>query len=229
VRNVTDRVQNPFGMRPPVVDGRREAVFGYGDANADFHVVGDYPGVHGGAGQRIGTEKTAAPPGGTGIPFTETLAAERLQGVLHDVGLLAESYSDEPGVRSLFASYVHMSVTEGGRRPDAAEYDGLEPYFDAELRAIAAHVIVPVGERATRQVLDAYTSQARRVESAAAAHATQVRGRGFLVVPVKEPEDWRDGDAAALRSCLADVLDRDYRQLSDLGRFEPGGEPYFVR
>jgi uracil-DNA glycosylase family 4 len=229
VQNVTDRVSNPFGMRPPVVDGREAAVFGYGDANADVHVVGDYPGVHGGAGQRVGARDTAAPADGTGVPFTETLAGERLQGVLHAVGLLEEAYSDEPVVSNLFVSYLHMSVTEGGRRPTPAEYDRLEPYFDAELRAIAAHVLVPVGERATRHILEQYTSRAHAVESAAAAHATEVRGRGFLVVPVKEPHDWGPEDADALVETLSGVLERDYRQISDLGRFEPGSDPYFVR
>jgi len=229
VRNVTDHVRNPFGMRPPAVDGRREAVFGYGDANADFHVVGDYPGVHGGAGQRIGTGLTDAPEGGTGVPFTETVAGERVQAALHEVGLVAEPYSDEPEGRALFMSYLHMSVTEDGRRPTPAEYADLEPYFDAELRAISAHVLVPVGERATRHVLREYTSQAHRVETAAAAHGTQVRGRGFQVVPVKEPEDWAEGDADALVEALAGVLDTDYRQMVDLGRFSPGGDPYFVR
>ena len=229
MQNVTDRVRNPFGMRPPVVDGREAAVFGYGDANADVHVVGDYPGVHGGAGQRVGASDTAAPGDGTGVPFTETLAGERLQGALHEVGLLEAPYGDEPAVSNLFLSYLHMSVTEGGRRPTADEYARLEPYFDAELRAIAAHVLVPVGERATRYVLEEYTSRAHAVESVAAAHATEIRGRGFLVVPVGEPHDWAKGDRAALVETLSAVLARDYRQISDLGRFEPGGDPYFVR
>jgi len=229
VRNVTDRVRNPFGMSAPEVDGRRDAVYGYGDANADFHLIGDYPGIHGGAGQRLGAAETAAPEGGTGVPFTETTAGERLQGVLYDVGLLEAPYSDGPAVRSLFMSYLHMGVTENGRRPTPREYAELEPYFDAELRAIAAHVLLPVGERATRHVLREYTAQDRSVESAAAAHATEVRGRGFLVVPIREPEDWVGGDRAALQETLAAVLDQDYRQTVDLGRFEPGGDPYFVR
>jgi hypothetical protein len=37
VENVTDRTSNPFGMRI------EDAVYGYGDDNAAFHVVGDRP------------------------------------------------------------------------------------------------------------------------------------------------------------------------------------------
>jgi hypothetical protein len=37
VESVTDRTSNPFGMRI------EDAVYGYGDDNAAFHVVGDRP------------------------------------------------------------------------------------------------------------------------------------------------------------------------------------------
>ena len=59
VRNVTGRQSNPFGLSPSC----ESFVPGYGDANADFHVVGDHPGVHGGCE--------------TGIPFTGSRTGER--------------------------------------------------------------------------------------------------------------------------------------------------------
>ena len=43
MKRVTDRVSNPFGMRAP----GEPAVYGYGDANADFHVVGADAETHG--------------------------------------------------------------------------------------------------------------------------------------------------------------------------------------
>ena len=44
--------------------GCERLVPGYGDANADFHVIGDHSDVHGGVE--------------TGVPFTETTASDRL-------------------------------------------------------------------------------------------------------------------------------------------------------
>jgi hypothetical protein len=131
--------------------------------------------------------------------------------------------------RNLFCSYLHACPLPG-REPTEAEYARLEPSFDAELRAVAAHVLVPVGDRALARVLREYTGKARQVEADAATHhAAEVPGRGFLVVPVREPADWEDGDADRLRQRLHSVLDSDYRRTADLGRFFPGDDAYLVR
>ncbi len=186
MERVTDRVSNPFGMRAP----GEPAVYGYGDANADFHVVGTDPATHGGAE--------------TGVPFTDSVAGRRLQGVLHAVGFAAEPYSDEPALSNCFLSYLRLSPG------DPAD---LERYVDAELRAINAHVLLPVGDGALSYVLEAFTTQARkRPHDADRLHGTEIRGRGFLVVPVAEPARWADGDAEALTARLEAILARDYRQ-----------------
>jgi uracil-DNA glycosylase len=208
VRNVTDRVRDPFDLDPPC----ERAVLGYGDANAHFHVVGDHPGVHGGAG--------------TGVPFTGTAAARRLQRALRRGGLLC-SVGDEPTVDHTFLSYLNPCVHDGAE-PTAAEYAATEPGFDAELRAIAAHVLLPVGERATRHVLRTYTA---RPPDEPAPHAVEIRGGGWLVLPVADPRDWTDegGEADALVDALVELRRTDYRRESDLGRFLPGDDPYLVR
>jgi uracil-DNA glycosylase family 4 len=201
VENVTDRARNPFGMTLPcgALPAGHRPVPGYGDANADFHVVGDHPGVHGGAT--------------TGVPFTGSTAGERLQGVLHETGFAVERYADAPDYENLFTSYRCGCPPVDGAHPSAATYRELERFFDAELRAINPHVILPVGHRATAAVLEGYTTRAEKVpHDAAALHATDVRGRGFLVVPVREPTDWVDGDRAALVEKLEAVLASDYRQ-----------------
>lgn len=132
MHHVTDRASNPFGMRAPC----EHAVYGYGDPNADFHVVGDHPGVHGGLD--------------AGRPFGDTAAGQRLLSVLADVGFVDELSAEDPVYDDLFTSYRHMCATPDGRAPTDAEYDRLERFFDAELRAINAHVLLPVGQRATR-------------------------------------------------------------------------------
>ena len=211
MRNVTDRVSNPFDMAPPC----DRFVPGYGDANADFHVIGDHPGVHGGAD--------------TGVPFTGTAAAEELQVALRDGGLL-RSIGDEPAVESTFLSYLHMCVPAGDATPTDADYVEMERYFDAELRAIAAHVLLPVGERATRHVLETYTAQAYRTEvEMDRLHGSELLGSGWLVLPIKSPADWEGGDDERLVEALRTLQSTDYRRETDLGRFLPGGESYHVR
>ena len=186
MKRVTDRVSNPFGMRAP----GEPAVYGYGDANADFHVVGADADTHGG--------------GRTGVPFTESTAGRRIQGVLHEAGLAAEAYSREPDLSNCFLSYLRLSPGEPA---------DLERYVDAELRAINAHVLVPVGDDALSYVLEAFTTQARKLpHDAARLHAREVRGRGFLVVAVRGPADWAPGDRTALVARLEAIRGRDYRQ-----------------
>jgi len=216
VEYVTDRQRNPFGFDLPC----QRAVPGYGDVNAHFHVIGDHPGVHG------GTE--------TGLPFTGRPWSERFFSTLERCGLVAGFDQDTATLEcpGTFLSYLSMYVSDAGGDPDCtdtvAAYAEMEPYFDAELRAITAHVLLPVGERATRHVLGTYTSLSAD-RSVRELHATTLSGAGWLVVPVRDPADWTDRDADRLLTALGELRERDYRQQSDLGRFLPGEEPYLVR
>jgi uracil-DNA glycosylase len=210
VETVTDRTRNPFDMSAPA--GERPAVFGYGDANADLHLVGDHPGVHGGRE--------------TGRPFESS----PVLAVLEEAGVVVDGSAARDG--GLFRSYLH--VREPPRAPPDRPAPAFGPVFDAELRAVCAHVLLPVGDRATRHVLRTY-GRAGAVDGDPGAvrardwHASELPGRGFLVVPVRDPDEWRDGDRRALRRRLAAVFDGDYRQTCDLGRFSPGADQYLVR
>ena len=203
MKNVTEETSNPFGLRPPFERGDVgcvSAVFGYGDANADFHVIGDHPGIHG--GER------------SGVPFTETESGVAIQDALRETGFI-DGPVDTPTIENCFLSYIHMCTLPDGRTPTEREYGDLERFFDAELRAINAHILLPVGVAATEHVLLAYTTQRRRFGSEldmAALHASQIRGRGFLIVPIREPESWVDGDAERLVAALEAILASDYRQ-----------------
>jgi len=185
VENVTDRISNPFGMRPP----SEPAVHGYGDPNADFHFIGESPEAHGGVE--------------TGVPFTAE-GADRLQDLLDDLGFVE---SREPLIlRNAFMSYLRMT--------DADDFAELERYFDAELRLINAHILVPLGEEATRHVVGTYTAQGPKLadQPLEELHATEVRGAGFLVVPALDPRDWDGSDEDALCEKLREILASDYRQ-----------------
>ncbi len=188
-------------MRPPFDesdDGDLPAVPGYGDPSGDFHVIGDHPGIHGGTG--------------TGVPFTETGAGRAVGRLLRSVDLLGGP-ADRPTVNDCFLSYIHMVTPPRNESPAPANYDRLERFFDAELRAVNAHVLLPVGERAIDRVLRSYTTRRDRLPSdPAARHATEVRGRGFLVVPLSDPAAWDDAAFEQAVDRLEAILGRDYRQ-----------------
>lgn len=216
VEYITDRQRNPFGLDPPC----ERAVPGYGDANAHFHVIGNHPGVHGGIER--------------GVPFTGQPWSARFFDVLERGGLVAAFDPDGGTVEcpGTFLSYLSMcppgALDVSAERGTAAVYREMEPYVDAELRAITAHVLLPVGPRATEHVLGSYTSLSpdQPVETL---HASTLSGAGWLVVPVADPADWTDDRADQLTATLRELRERDYRQQSDLGRFFPGEEPYLVR
>lgn len=184
---------------------------GYGDANADFHVIGDHPGVHGGET--------------SGVPFTNA-AGSRLQAALTTAGLI-ERPGERPVVNRTFFSYLHQCVHEG--TPTERAYTDMERFFDAELRAIAAHVLLPVGERPTRHVLETYTPRSMDGETLSQLHAKEIRGSGFLVYPVVDPSEWDGDEKERLIDGLAVLQATDYHRQADLGRFLPTGEPYHVR
>jgi len=208
MRNLTARQSNPFGFDPPCA----EFVPGFGDANADFHVIGDHPGVHGGAE--------------TGYPFTGMAASERLQRALVAGGLL-EDAGTPPTVGNTYLSYLYMCVPMGV--PSAQDYADLERFFDSEVRAITAHILLPVGARPTANVLATMSRRAATEVDMDALHATEIDGRGWLIVPIKDPAEWTDDDERALIDRLTTLLGRDYRVRADLGRFLPDDDPYMVR
>ncbi len=194
---------------------------GYGDANADFHVIGDHPGIHGGIE--------------SGVPFTGEAWSDAFHDALVAAGLF-EAVDDDPGgetadpiaVAKTFLSYLHMCVPDG--EPTAESYDDMERFFDAELRAIAAHVLLPVGARATDHVLRQYTARAWKTEiDMDALHGEEILGSGWLVVPLKDPAEWTSGDADRLVDALCTLRATDFRRESDLGRFIAGNDPYLVR
>jgi len=188
---------------------------GYGDANAAFHVIGDHPGVHGGVE--------------TGVPFTELPSAMRLQEVFRTTGLLRTTGSN-PVVDETFFSYLHMCVPNPDGTPSEAEYTDMERFFDAELRAIAAHVLFPVGARATEHVLEEYTAQAwKTTVDMDQLHGTEIRGSGWLVIPIKEPAEWTDDNRTKLVEAITQLRSTDFRRETDLGRFIAGSDPYYVR
>lgn len=197
---IARHLRNPFGIQPPCepVEGA-EPVPGYGRPEADFHLIGNHAGVHGGAK--------------TGIPFTDHPAGRAVLEVFETIGLLDRANDGRPVGRELFMSYVHMCPVAEGAEPTDAAYRDLHRFFDAELRAVNAHILVPVGARATDRILAGYTTQFRKLPvDMDWRHARDIRGRGFLVVPMKDPSDWQGDDRDRIIARLRKIRNSDYRQ-----------------
>ena len=205
---VAEVQSNPFGFRPDC----EHFAPGYGDVEADFHVIGDHPGVHGGVT--------------SGVPFTETPGATALQRALVRGGLLRKA-GTPPETTETYLSYLHLCVPDSD--PVEADYRHAETFLEAEVRAIVAHVLLPVGERATRWVFENMTTRSTAEIDMDALHATEVIGSGWLVMPIADPETWNDEDGRKLSDALLELQERDYRREADLGRLVGGDEPYYVR
>jgi len=209
VYTVTDRISNPFGFRPDC----DRFVPGYGDVNAAFHVIGHHPGVHGGLQTRV--------------PFSN-VAGQRLLRVLARAGLI-DSPTLPPRVDGTYLSYLHLCDPED-EAPTERSHLACEPFLDAEVRAIAAHVLLPVGQPPTAYVLRNYSAQASELSARMdRLHAREIVGSGFLIMPVDDPAGWSPAAARMLEEALLQLQETDYRREADLGRFIAEGGTYFVR
>ncbi len=198
------KFSNPFGMDPDcencpaLCDRRDRVVHGYGDVGAEFLVVGDRP--------------TAAAER-NGIPFTGADGGERVQSLFADLGFVRSGpAATEPDVQNVFFTNL-TRCRHPERDPTDEEVATCEPFLNAEIRMINPQIIVPVGERVLRELAIAYTTRNPGSFDIGTEHATTVRGRGFELVPMRDPAAMTDAEATAFREHVREnVLSRDYRQ-----------------
>lgn len=196
--------RNPFGMDaacencPGLCDERERVVHGYGDVGAEFLVVGTRP--------------TAAAEA-NGVPFTGADGGERVQSIFGDLGFVrSPPDASEPDVQNIFFTDL-TRCRHPDREPTDREVDTCEPFLNAEVRMINPQIIVPVGERPLRELALEYTTRRPDSFDLDAEHATTIRGRGFELVPMKDPAEMTDAEADAFREHMREnVLSRDYRQ-----------------
>ncbi|RLM72918.1 uracil-DNA glycosylase family protein [Halorubrum sp. Atlit-26R] len=196
--------ENPFAMDTDcencdeLCGARDRVVHGYGDVGAEFLVVGTAP-----------TEAAER----NGVPFTGEGGGERVQSIFGDLGFVrSESDAADPDVQNLFFTNL-TRCRHPDRDPTDREVDTCEPFLNAEIRMINPQIIVPVGERPLRELAVEYTTRRPDSFDVDAEHATTIRGRGFELVPMKEPAEMSDDEADAFRDHMREnVLSRDYRQ-----------------
>ncbi len=180
VRNVTDRTRNPFDMRPSC----DRYVPGYGDANADFHVIGDHPGVHGGIDRRP-------------VPAARGRTPPR---ALEEAGLLAEA-GTPPTVEKTYLSYLYMC----GRDPPSAPTTPTWSAFSTRNSAPSPPTSSCRSARWRRSTVRT-RPRSRRVHRHGRAPRHGGRREWLARLPDQEPAEWSDDDEDALVDGLTALL-----------------------
>lgn len=127
-----------------LANGRTQVVYGVGDPHADLMFIGEGPGFH---------------EDRQGQPFVGA-AGQLLNRMLNEIGLSREQ------VR--IANCV-MCRPPNNRDPLPDELDACAPYLREQIRLVDPHVVVTLGNFATRYVLQKQVS------------ITRVRGQRFLI------------------------------------------------
>lgn len=194
---------NPFGMDedcrncPALADCRTAIAHGYGDVAADFLVVGERPGPRADV---------------TGVPFAGEDEPSPLQRVLGRLGLCAlTSDPARPDLANVYLTNL-TRCRHPDREPTAEEIEACEPYLDAEVRMINPEILIPVGQRALERITSEYTTLDPDDLDIADRHTETIRGRGFELVPMRDPRGASDDAIDEWVEAFASLMASDYRQ-----------------
>lgn len=197
-----DRLRNPMGMDeacencPDLTATRSCVVHGYGQVDADFIFIGETP---------------TADADTAGIPFSGIAADLRVRSVLESLGFIEDATADTPDVENAYLTYL-ARCRHPDRPPTDAEVGRCDPYLTAEIRMINPEIIVPIGQRALRVIAAEYTTLDPTELSFPDHHATELRGRGFELLPMIDPARMTDQLETTFVHAFQETLDRDYRQ-----------------
>ncbi|WP_331233644.1 uracil-DNA glycosylase [Natronorarus salvus] len=194
--------RNPYGMDesctncPGLVEPRTQVVHGYGDASAEFLFVGERP--------SSGADES-------GIPFYGGDGDEAFQEVLRALGFAHQEPGEEPDLENVYLTNL-TRCRDPERRPTDEEIYTCEPFLNAEIRMINPEILVPVGDRALVELAEEYTTTPASEIDLATDHATEIRGRGFELVPMIHPAEASEAETETFLEAFSVLLGRDYRQ-----------------
>ncbi|MGD8475112.1 MAG: uracil-DNA glycosylase [Anaerolineae bacterium] len=198
----TIRVAEGCTRCPELAANRSCIVHGYGAADARVLFIGEAPGYKGGDV--------------TGVPFTLDRSGVRLQRMLIELGLSADTDPrlEEPRLRCFITNVVRCNPPSN-RTPARAEAANCMPYLWQELELVDPHIVVPVGNVAARAVfphlLDQPAPPITRI------HAQIFSHDSGWVVPMRHPARISNADLAR----FAAVLRRLLSQQQPLSRVSP--------
>lgn len=191
--------QHPFPLAdgcqkcPQRVRERNHIVHGYGDPRAKVMVVGAMPDSEG-ANQ-------------TGVPWTRSIAGQRMQILLRALRLRTASDPDHerPRLVGAYLTNVLRCSTHTDRAPQRAEVAGCIAYLWREIALVNPAIIVPVGEMATRLIC------AKLLETVPGPmeilHAQIFSAGGRLIVPCLDMAVISKEEAHVLARVLAALLE----------------------
>lgn len=196
-------MRNPFGMDeqctncPELAESRTSIVHGYGDVTADFLFVCESP---------------SATVDQAGHPLVTRTDGYGLLDVLAAAGLTVERERDlPPALDNAFVS--HLTRCHHPDRPATdREVTSCEPFLNAEIRSINPEIICPVGERPLSELLVEYTTEDSDAIDLESVAGTEIRGRGFELLPMHPPASLSTAGFREIVETLNDTMARDYRQ-----------------
>ncbi len=123
---------------PRRVSERNHIVHGYGDPAARVMFVGTFP-------DSLGANQT-------GVPWTRSVAGQRMQVILRALRLRTASdpENERPRMVGAYLTYLVRCATHADRVPSHAEVANCSAYLWHEIRLVNPAIIVPVGEVPTR-------------------------------------------------------------------------------
>ncbi len=181
---------------PELVANRTCIVHGYGAIGARLVFVGEAPGYRGGDV--------------TGVPFTLDRSGVRLQRMLIELELSAETDPrlEQPRLRCFITNVVRCNPP-ANRTPSRAEVANCQPYLWQELELLDPRIVVPVGNVAARAVFPYLLKQP--APPITQAHAQVFSRHGGCVVPMRHPARISNADLQRFRDVLARLLRNDLR------------------
>jgi uracil-DNA glycosylase family 4 len=160
----------------PLAGGRTQVVFGVGNRDADLVFVGEGPG---------------AEEDRQGIPFVGR-AGQLLTRLIEGIGLTRDD---------VYICNVVKCRPPGNRDPEPVEIATCRPYLEAQLDFLRPHVVVTLGNFATKLLLDTKTG------------ITKLRGQEFpyrdgtaVLVPTLHPAAVLRSGGTALAQARADFV-----------------------
>ncbi len=199
-----DRMDNPYGMDPgctrcpELAEAREHIVHGYGDVTADFLFVAERP-------------SNSADQ--AGVPVTDEENGSAIASLLEAGGFVANDRDRDgnPILENAFLTYL-TRCRHSARPPTDEEIGRCDAFLTAELRTINPEILVPVGERVLAQLAPEHSAGLDDDWTIESVHATEIRGRGFELVPLVAPARMDDDQFAAALDRFERTRDRDYRQ-----------------
>ncbi len=178
---------------PVLVANRQCIVHGYGSPEASALFVGEAPGYKGGDV--------------TGVPFTRDRSGVRLQQLLIELGLSAETDPrvERPRLRCFVTNVVRCNPP-GNRRPTRTEIERCQPFLWQELALLQPRIVVPMGNVAAQAIFLRLKSQVGPPISQA--HAQLFSRDGLWIVPMRHPARISNADLERFAAVLRPLLQR---------------------